>query len=1317
MSKGKFAAFVVAAVGLVACAAGEEGTLPLPGDGGVGDDASISDTSTGTDAPVFVVDVGNEGGGCTPKTCTDLGQTCGQALDGCGGTVECGVCANDETCVGIPAICEKRPCTKTTCAAIGAGCGVQGDGCGATIDCGTCPTGEQCGLGGTNKCGAIVVSDAGCTATTCTAQGANCGPISDGCGGALQCGTCNGAIGESCGGGGVANKCGKPPCTPKDCAALNANCGTQANGCGATIDCGLCSGAGETCGGGGPNRCGVVDAACTAKTCADISPFPANCGTHGNGCGGTIVCGTCDITLGESCGGGGTSNLCGKPACTKTTCAAQAKTCGPISDGCNGLLTCGRCSDGSACDVGDPKACKGTGACIADCPVGQACGAIVPNVCGSTCVKKSCTDLNANCGIQSDGCGTTIDCGTCDTANGFSCGGGGIASQCGKPACTPTTCALSGKNCGALADGCGKIIQCGTCGTGQVCGLTAPNVCGSDPACTGLCTNVAACTPTTQTKITGTVYAPNGIEPLYNALVYIPTGAIAAIPDGLQCDRCGTTSDTAFRTARTGPDGKFTLTNVPSGINYNVVIQLGKWRKVIPITGMTACTTRALSSAETSLPKNKSQGSIPKMAVSTGSVDSLECVLRKIGVDAAEFTNSSGTGRIHLYRSNGVFINDGTSLGLTANDLTSDVNRLKTYDLVLFGCEAREFASQKSNQEKGNLKSYADAGGRLFMTHLNYGWLYNYSPFSTTAPWNVAQPRPTAVGPTGNQKALTGVIDTAFPKGLAFSQWIGATTVSIGDSRHDIDNVVTADYGASAPWPASYASQRWIYSNSQTSTGGNPAVPKGTVQHYTFNTPVGLTADKQCGRVAFSDFHVDGFFAAYNGATACTADANCRSGDKCMVIDFDTGQKACVQSFTNGCAYGPLSAQEKILEFMIFDASSCISDETKPIPTCTATTCALQGKNCGQIGDGCGAILTCGTCLAPESCGGGGTANVCGSSCDRLSCGEQSANCGTVADGCGGTQSCGTCVAPASCGAGGQSSICGTPTCTVKDCAALGANCGTVGNGCGGTIDCGTCSGTQTCGGGGVPNTCGSGTCTAKSCTQLGATCGIQGNGCGGTVDCGNCVAPATCGGGGVPNQCGAPTCVTRTCAQAGATCGPIGDGCGGVLNCGPCVPPQTCGGGGVPSRCGGSCTQKTCAIIGATCGLQGDGCGGSLSCGVCPPGQACVGIPSRCVALDAGTCTPKDCTQLGQACGLHGDGCGGLVDCGKCANTCTPKTCNELAAASGLAACNSSNPAPSRCYCGPVADGCGGLLDCGVCKSGETCGGSGTPSVCGGVF
>ena len=50
-------------------------------------------------------------------------------------------------------------------------------------------------------------------------------------------------------------------------------------------------------------------------------------------------------------------------------------------------------------------------------------------------------------------------------------------------------------------------------------------------------------------------------------------------------------------------------------------------------------------------------------------------------------------------------------------------------------------------------------------------------------------------------------------------------------------------------------------------------------------------------------------------------------------------------------------------------------DATPPV---CFTSCAEAGANCGPVGDGCGGTIDCGMCVAPQTCGGGGTANLCG---------------------------------------------------------------------------------------------------------------------------------------------------------------------------------------------------------------------------------------------------------------------------------------------------------------------------------------------------
>src|SRR5262245_59363200 len=100
--------------------------------------------------------------------------------------------------------------------------------------------------------------------------------------------------------------------------------------------------------------------------------------------------------------------------------------------------------------------------------------------------------------------------------------------------------------------------------------------------------------------------------------------------------------------------------------------------------------------------------------------------------------------------------------------------------------------------------------------------------------------------------------------------------------------------------------------------------------------------------------------------------------------------------------------------------------------TCAPTSCFAQGKNCGSIADGCGGTLNCGTCAAPQTCGGGGVANVCSAAAfTPTTCAVQGKNCGTIADGCGGTLGCGVCAAPQTCGGGGAPNVCGAAATTA----------------------------------------------------------------------------------------------------------------------------------------------------------------------------------------------------------------------------------------------------------------------------------------------
>jgi hypothetical protein len=1049
--------------------------------------------------------------------------------------------------VGLGAACSAAGTSQTSSGTGGSSGGGQGAGPSSSSSTGT--GGDGFGDGGLHFDGG------GCTPLTCADLGADCGQQADGCGNTLDCGTCTAPA--YCGGGGP-SKCGADPCTPLTCDQLGASCGMQGDGCGKLIDCGSCT-APQTCGGSGvPNVCGGM--MCTPKSCADQG---YNCGPVADGCGGLVDCGMCTVA-GEFCGGGGKPNVCGSniPVCNKLTCADWGANCGPVSDGCGGLTAnCGTCSGGNCCG------CGGT-----------------PNVCGGApppCVPKTCADLGANCGQASDGCGgLTANCGTCSGGN--CCGCGGTPNVCGgAPTCTPATCAnFPAGTCGQQSDGCGGLTaNCGTCPTGQYCGGGGPNKCGTGSTCINLQCKQVTCTGTATTSISGTVYDPAGLRPLPNVYVYVPNGTPAALTTGASCDQCSAAlSGLPLVTTITDAQGHFKLGNMPVGPNIPVVIQVGKWRRQITVT-TSQCADTAVMPDLSRLPRNKSEGDIPKIALTTGGSDSLECLLRKIGISDSEFTGPTGTGRVNLFKGQPQGLTGKNAKYNAANQYDSalgggnfpdamtlwgDFASLQKYDVTLLSCEGDLYSNTKPATALKAMYDYVNGGGRVFASHFHHYWVSantngtGSGKWSTLASWIYNNPisfspmiYPTS--PTTGTYTIPETVVKTFPKGALLADWlvnVGASTTNgtlpVFDTRHSVQSF---DQSRVLEWV--YAAN--VKQCQGLTTNGacvSPVDVAHAPQYITFNAPVGAAASSQCGRFVFSDIHVA------------------------------TGDRG--QSFPSECMSTTMTPQELALEFMFFDLASAVCDEMQPPPMCTPLTCADQGIQCGPAPNGCGGtIASCGTCPAGMVCGTGG--KCAGSSCTPTTCAALGKNCGSWSDGCGNTLNCGTCTSPNTCGGGGTPGVCGAGSCVPTTCAQLGYNCGQWSNGCGGILNCGTCTSPETCGGGGMTGQCGGTGCTPKTCAELGVSCGMSGDGCGGTIDCG---------------PCNNPTCTPLAC---GGRCGPQGDGCGGVIQCPACPP--------------GTCIPTTCLQAGAQCGFFPDGCGNGLDCGMCSPGQSCVN--NKCVTAN----------------------------------------------------------------------------------------------------
>ena len=598
-----------------------------------------------------------------------------------------------------------------------------------------------------------------------------------------------------------------------------------------------------------------------------------------------------------------------------------------------------------------------------------------------SCRPRSCTEFGYNCGTNGDGCGGTIECGSCPlpTAcgeSGFSqCGGGVGLGPDGAPLCTPKTCTDLGFTCGPAADGCGGLLQCGICQYPDECGgAGVPGRCGNTLPCTNLCLQQTACasgtTTVTGTVVTGTEPQFGSPDPVYNAFVYVPNAPVDPFVAGVACNQCGgEVSGQPLVGTQSAPDGTFTLENVPTGANIPLVIQLGRWRRQITIPSVPACTTTALPTELTRLPRTQAEGDIPLTAIATGEADTTECVLMKMGIDISEFTLPSGNGRVQFYVFNGSDLGPNTP---QAETLWDNPQALAGYDIVVLPCQGMPETELPSDQQ--NLVDYTSAGGRLFATHYSYEFLYNDVPFSETASWNPGQ-----MGPND----VTASIDTSFVEGQNFSSWLqtvgalsGPNEINLVNIRDDVDSVVPP-------------TQQFIYAPGQT-------------LQLAFFTPVNESPSEQCGRVVYSDFHVSG--------NINLLDSGVSSGT----------------TFPSECSMEPLTSQEKALEFMLYDLASCVP----AAPTsCTPLTCAQQHITCGPAGDGCGNEVMCGTCTGMDTCGGGGVFGQCGypdaGSCTPRTCEEQGYNCGENGDGCGGIVQCGTCTLPQICGGGPLPSVCG----------------------------------------------------------------------------------------------------------------------------------------------------------------------------------------------------------------------------------------------------------------------------------------------------
>jgi hypothetical protein len=427
------------------------------------------------------------------------------------------------------------------------------------------------------------------------------------------------------------------------------------------------------------------------------------------------------------------------------------------------------------------------------------------------------------------------------------------------------------------------------------------------PAGPGSCTNlqcqVHSCSGGgAGAQITGQVFDPAGRDPLYNVVVYVPNspgGKLDPIPLGINAASCSCDalfSGDPMAVALTDTSGGFTLTGTPDGQDIPLVVQIGKWRKEITLPSVAPCATT--NAGKITLPKNFSDGayaSVPNIAVSTGGADSLECLLARVGVSESLFTGSTSGPGIHVFQGSGGSAAASSQSSPAA--LWNNLPDLLRYDIVMLSCEGSPTTGVDATTA-GHLASYVSAGGRVFAEHYHYAFFVDgsgtaYPPFTNVASWP---------GVSGNDQPyssdIRGVIETTlaggqkFPEGAALNAWLG--TVGALSSGEIV--VPAANARADATVGAGNLATAWVQTD--------PSVSPPSTQYFSWDMPLNAPKNdagvpQYCGRAVFSDMHVSGSANDYSGKPPGVAPTGCNST-------------------------ATLSPDEKAIEFILFDLSSCL---------------------------------------------------------------------------------------------------------------------------------------------------------------------------------------------------------------------------------------------------------------------------------------------------------------------------------------------------------------------------------------------------------
>ena len=593
-------------------------------------------------------------------------------------------------------------------------------------------------------------------------------------------------------------------------------------------------------------------------------------------------------------------------------------------------------------------------------------------------------------------------------------------------------------------DGCGGTLSCGTC-TARRRLRRQRQAQRLRPAWRPPTSATGMRCAAGMTTISGTVYAPTDCSKrllperrplrrsdLQRAGLHPQRSGRCPSRPGVSCETCAAqASGSPIVSALTGPDGTFTLTDTPCGANIPLVIQVGRWRRQIIIPIVACCGNRAHRRPDPPAAQPH-RGRHPAhrgghrqrrpdrvRAAQDRHRPAASTPTRPAPAACASIAPTAATLSAATPSASQLFEQPGASWPSTTRSSPT----------------ARAPSTTSPRRQQTNVLDYTNAGGRLFASHYSYIWLFHERAASTrTAIWDVDQTSDPPAVPSLTASS-TRPSPRAWPSPVAPRSW--APRPRSGRSR------VQRRPPTTPTWSATRPSQRWMSTT--------PTVPerRDHPDDYTFNTPVGAPAGTA-------------------SAAACSS-----------ATSTSTRRRGHRQPSPGVRQPAPLTPQEKVLEFMLFDLASCISPTSRRPPMCTPKTCAGRAST-----------------AAPPA-----TAAATSFSAAPARRGRPAAA-----------------AAPSKCGA---------PRAAPLTCAAAGLQLRPGGRRLRQLAPLRHLPGGQTCGGGGLPGVCGTGTCTPKTCAAAEPHVRPGGRR---LRQRSSSAAPArraqTCGGGGMPGVCGMPTCI-----------------------------------------------------------------------------------------------------------------------------------------------------------------------------------------------